>query len=267
MNRVSTHAQPLKGIAVTREPSASYYKCTLEFNRRREIDVALARRQHAAYVNALRGCGLQVVVLPADERFPDGCFVEDTAVILGDVALITNMGAETRNGEQQPVAECLVQWCELITMRPPATLDGGDVLKVDRQIYVGRSRRTNEAGIDALEDIAKPRGYKVHRVAVEHYLHLKTAVTYAGDNTLLATRQMAQNLRRVADMCPYEIKILPEDSEYAANILLVNGKVIVPDGYPQVIDYFRGCGVSAEEVQMSEFQKGEGGLTCLSILL
>jgi dimethylargininase len=267
LTRDSTQALPLKGIAVTREPSASYTKCNLEFNERRDIDVELARRQHRDYVNALRDCGMQVVVLPAVEAFPDGCFVEDTAVILDDAALITHMGAETRNGEQRHVAECLAQWCELFTMRPPATLEGGDVLKIDRTIFVGRSRRTNEAGIEALEELAKPRGYHVHRVAVGQYLHLKTAVTYVGEDTLIVTQQMEKNLRQVVDKRSYEIKTLPEGCEYAANTILVNGKVLVPAGYPKVLDYFRGRGVSYTEVQMSEFQKGEGGLTCLSIIL
>jgi dimethylargininase len=259
--------RPVKGIAVTREPSASYSKCCLEFNERRAIDVELARIQHRAYVDALRDCGLHVVVLPAAEAFPDGCFVEDTAVILDDAALITNMGAETRNGEQQAVADCLAQWCELSYMRPPATLEGGDVLKVGRTILVGMSRRTNEAGIEALEKLAVPRGYAVHRVRVEGALHLKTAVTYAGEGILIATRQVAEQLRPAVDQGSYEIEIVPDGCEYAANTLPVNGNVLVPAGYPQVVDYFRGRGVSAKEVQMSEFEKGEGGLTCLSIVL
>jgi len=263
----STHARPWKGIAVTREPSASYFKCTVEFNQRRNIDVDLARRQHRAYVNALRECGLQVVVLPADERFPDGCFVEDTAVILDDAALIANMGAESRRGEQQQVAECLAQWCELFTMQPPATLDGGDVLKIDRHIFVGQSRRTNQAGTVALEELAKPRGYDLHRVEVGPYLHLKTAATYAGEGVLLATRRMELNLRQAMDMSQYAIKVLPDDCEYAANILFINGKILLPEGYPQVSGYLKGRGISVMEVPMSEFQKGEGGLTCLSILL
>jgi len=239
----------------------------VQCKQRREIDVDLARRQHRAYVNALRECGLQVVVLPADERFPDGCFVEDTAVILNDAVLITNMGAESRRGEQQQVAECLAQWCELFTMQPPATLDGGDVLKIDRHIFVGQSRRTNQAGTVTLEELAKPRGYDLHRVEVGPYLHLKTAATYAGEGVLLATRRMELNLRQAMDMSQYAIKVLPDDCEYAANILFINGKILLPEGYPQVSGYLKGRGISVMEVPMSEFQKGEGGLTCLSILL
>jgi len=258
---------PLKKIAITREPSAAYHQCSLEFIQRRAIDMERARDQHRAYVNSLRIAGMEVMVLPAVDTFPDCCFVEDTAVVLGDAALITNMGSDSRNGEQQQVADCLAQWCHLLHMRSPATLEGGDVLRVDDYIFVGRSRRTNDAGIETLREFAMARGYKVRCIPVETYLHLKTAVTYVGKDTFITTLQMEHDIKRAVEMESYIVKAVPKGSEYAANSLLVNEKVFLPSGYPQVVDYLNGCGILVEELQMSEFQKGEGGLTCLSIML
>jgi dimethylargininase len=229
-------------------------------------DLAKAMDQHAAYVQALRDNGLEVAVLDADERFPDGCFVEDTAVVLPEIAVIACPGAESRRGEPEAVAAALARHRPLAYLRERdalARLDGGDVLQIEKCLYAGLSARTNAAGIAALAAVVGPFGYTVYAVPVQDILHLKTGVTYAGKNILVAQ----ESFSALPVFKEFEKITTPSGESYAANILKINDKIIVPKGFPEVARQLSARGFHlAAPVDMSEFQKMDGGLTCLSIL-
>ncbi|MDA2933472.1 arginine deiminase family protein [Acidobacteria bacterium AH-259-D05] len=254
-----------KRLAIVREVSDSYNECCLEYNRREPIDLELAREQHRAYTATLEQAGLRLVVLPADHRLPDACFVEDSAVILDDTAIITSMGTETRNREPEVVANCLANWMDLVYMKPPALLEGGDVLKIGKQIFVGESSRTNREGIAFLKAVACPKGYTVVAVPVRGALHLKTAVTYVRNSTLIAASSVLEEVKKY--MSGFSVIELLQEYAYAANVLRLNKGVIIPSGYPTVKARIEKLGLQVKELEMSEFKKGEAGLTCLSIII
>ena len=223
-------------------------------------DFALAQRQHAAYCAALQAAGLDLIVLPADERYPDGCFVEDTAVVAEEVAVIARPGDPTRRGEEKRIAEVLAEYKAIETIVSPGQLEGGDVLRVGDHFYIGRSRRTNAAGAEQLSRILSRYGYTASTIPVREVLHLKTGVTYAGGDTFIAT---AEFLEPFADFDT--IRVTPAEA-YAANCLWVNGHLLLPAGFPYVAESLRERGRTLLLVEMSEFRKLDGGLTCLSIL-
>lgn len=224
-------------------------------------DFGRALEQHAAYRDALHSCGLDVIVLDADEHHPDGCFVEDTAVVLDEVAILTRPGDPSRRGEVPAVAQVLGRHRPLARIRPPGRLDGGDVLRVGRHLYVGRSRRTNARGAWQLMDIVSDLGYTASEVPVRAGLHLKSAVTWLDGDTFMAT----------GDVAPGDIPgrlLRVDDAEaYSANCLRVNDRVLIPSGFPRTRDRVRRLGIPVVELPMSEFEKLDGGLTCLSLLL
>ena len=254
-----------RGIAIVREVSNSYSECLLQYQQRRPIDVGLAKVQHRAYVDALTGLGLRVVVLPADHRFQDACFVEDAAVVLDEIAVITRMGAERRNGEQQAVARCLAQWRELVHMEPPAQLEGGDVLRVGKFLFVGESSRTTREGIEFLKEVAGNRGYQVIAVPVHGALHLKTVVTAVAPTTIIAAPSMLPELKPY--LPGFSIIEVPEEDAAAANVLSRGKAVLLSEGHPTVAAQLARLGLTVTELDISEFRKGEGGLTCLSIII
>lgn len=254
-----------RSVAIVREVSETYPDCCLRYQPRQPINLALAKIQHRAYVDALRGLGLSVLVLPADHRFPDACFVEDAAVVLDEIAVITRMGAERRNGEQQAVARCLAQWRELVYMEPPAQLEGGDVLQAGRRLLVGESSRTNREGIEFLKEVADNRGYQVIVVPVHGALHLKTVVTAVAPTTVIAAPSTLPELKPY--LPGFSILEVPEEDASAANVLSRGGAVLVQKGYPAVAARLARLGLTVTELDISEFSKGEGGLTCLSIII
>lgn len=262
-----THRSDSEGrdIAIVREVSDSYSECLLQYQQRRPIDLELARIQHRAYVDALTGLGLRVLLLPADHRFPDACFVEDTAVLLDEIAVITRMGAQRRNGEQQAVARYLAQWRELVHMEPPAQLEGGDVLRVGRLLVVGESTRTNHEGIEFLKQVAGEWGYRVIVVPVRAALHLKTVVTAVGGTMVIAAPSIIPELKPY--LTGFSIIEVTEEDASAANVLSRGKTVLLPAGYPAVAMRLARQGLTVKELDISEFRKGEGGLTCLSIIL
>lgn len=254
-----------KGIAIVREVSDTYADCSLQYQQREPINIEFARVQHRAYIDALEELGLKVLVLPADHRFPDACFVEDAAVLLDETAVITWMGEKTRNGEQEAVASCLSQWRELIRMEPPAQLEGGDVLRIGKMLLVGESSRTNRAGLEFLQVVAQPRGYQVIAVPVRRALHLKTAVTSVGPSTVIAAPSILPEVKQY--MGNFGIIELTEESAYAANVIDIGSTVLIPRGYQPVAARIANLGFTVKELEMSEFRKGEAGLTCLSIII
>lgn len=223
-----------------------------------------ARAQHAAYADALRAAGLQVHLLEGDEAWPDCVFVEDPAVVLPPRALIGRL-TEHRQGEPPAVADALRRWHQTMELPADARLEGGDVLHVEDTTYVGLTARTNQRGVDALREFLAPEGRRVVAVPVEKYLHLKTAATYLGNGTLVAVG----DFDGVSAFDVDEVIIVDEGEPVASNCLRINGDLLVVAGNPRTEVRLRAFGerhgVRIVPLEISEFEKGEGSLTCLSI--
>ncbi len=227
-------------------------------------DYELALHQHDTYIAALESCGVKVTVLPADERYPDSCFVEDPAVITRCCAIITNPGAPSRNGEKDEIIDAIRTFFpddKIEYIRSPGTLEGGDVMMVGDHFYVGRSARTNEEGIRQFIAILEKYGLSGSEVPLEKVLHLKTGVNYIENNKMLVSGEFVDK----PEFAGYERIEIPESEAYAANCIWVNGKVIVPAGYPAVEAAVRSAGYEVLLVDTSEYRKLDGGLSCLSL--
>ncbi len=222
-------------------------------------DHDLALQQHEAYCDALRRAGLEVIVLDADARYPDGCFVEDVAVITERTAVITRPGAPSRRGEAEAIIEVLSAFRQIAHIEPPGTLEGGDVLQVGHTFFIGLSGRTNEHGARQLAEILEGEGYTVQLVPVQGVLHLKTGLTALDTAHFLGTDWFARQLKGFA------VFPLPAEEAYAANCLPVNDCILLPRGYPTARAFAERQGKKVIEVPMSEFRKMDGGLTCLSL--
>jgi dimethylargininase len=250
-------------IAFTREVSPQLGRCELTHMPRQPIDPALAAAQHRHYENCLTRLGCDVRRLPALPDLPDAVFVEDTCVVLDELAVITQPGADSRKPETQSVAEAVRDFHTLRFIEPPATLDGGDVLCLGKRVFVGLSSRTTAAGIDQLRSLVSPHGYAVTAVDVAGCLHLKSAVTRVGEETLLVNRSLVDagvfGKWAIIDVDPSEPS--------GANALLVNGTVIYPADYPKTCERLARHGISVEVVDVSELGKAEGGVTCCSLLV
>lgn len=229
------------------------------------IDYPLALAQHATYVDALHALGLTVVELPPLADFADACFVEDTAVVFGDAALVTRPGAPSRRGEEQTVAQALAELgLDLTFMQAPATLDGGDVLRVGNVFLVGRSARTNAAGIDALERFARQVDPDARVVPIDlppALLHLKCHVSALSDDTVLAARALPLDL-------PAHVRRLdiPDAESFAANAVATPAGVLVAAGHPRTAEVLAAAGYRTRPIVTSELAKADGSLTCLSVL-
>ena len=227
------------------------------------IDVRLAREQHAAYRAALEASGAAVAELPADARFPDCVFVEDTAVVAGGLALISRPGAPSRRGEIEAVAAELARHLEIARLSEPATLDGGDCMLLGATLYIGRSARTNAVGVAAAEALLGPRGVRV--VAVElppGVLHLKCVCSPLGaDRVLLAEGSLPP------DLFDAEIVWVPAEEQYAANAVAIGDHAITAAEYPRTRAALESAGFRVHPVSTSEVRKADGSLTCQSILL
>lgn len=248
--------------AITRQVSASINDCELSFHARQRIDVAKAIAQHKAYQDCLAELGARIVSLPSEPGLPDAVFVEDAALVVDEVAVITNMGAPRRRAESKSLAKTLSQYRSLKFLNEPATLDGGDVLRVGRSVFVGLSRRTTRHGIDQLSDLLRPYDYHVQPVEVKSCLHLKSACSYIGNGTILVNRSWvdAEQLRG------FELLDLPADEPAAANALLLNDVVILPASCPKTRALLEKLGFSTRIIDVSELQKAEAGVTCCSLI-
>ena len=224
---------------------------------------ALSRmlEQHAAYAATLRRLGLETLVLPPLEEFPDGYFVEDTAVVFPEVAVIAHPGAMARRGEETSMAMTLQAFRPLARIEPPATLDGGDILVAGNEVFVGLSGRTNTAGAAQLAAFLAPLGYNCQTVSVGTGLHLKSGAALIGPGQLLLTRAFAAD----PAFRSYERLILPEEEEYAGNVLLINGSLLMPAGFPQTRALLQTTGLPVIELDVSEARKMDGGLSCMSL--
>ncbi len=227
-------------------------------------DYELALVQHDAYVAALRACGLAVTILPADERYPDSCFVEDVAVLTDRRAVLTNPGAPTRAGEVAGMVEVLAKFFPLQAIgriEPPGTLEGGDVLRAGNRFYVGLSARTNAEGIDQFARLLGPFGYEVVAVPLREVLHLKTGVNRLEPDVALVAGEFITR----PEFARHRPIVVPAEEAYAANSLWLNGTVLVPAGYPQTLAAIEEMGYPTIVLDTSEFRKVDGGLSCLSL--
>ena len=250
------------GIAVMRGVPPTLADCELTFVEREPIDLDRAVAQHAAYAALLRSFGLEVLELPADPALPDCCFVEDVAVVLDEVALLTMPGVASRRGEIPAVEAALARFRPIEHTGLPATLEGGDVLRVGRRLFVGRSERTNEAGIARLAAVAEPLGYRVVPVTVTGCLHLKSAVTALDDERLLANPAWLDP----SPLAGLGVVAVDPDEPGAANVLRVGGAVVAHPGFPRTIDRLADLGYAVRTLDVSEFVKAEAALTCKSLL-
>jgi len=217
--------------------------------------------QHEAYSDALKSIGLEVILLDALPDHPDAYFVEDTAVVAANVAVITNPGADARKGEEETIAPVLAKYRKIEKIRPPGTVDGGDVLQVGNHFFIGVSERTNHEGASQLGHILKGYGYTFTTVAVGEGLHFKSSVNYVGKNTLLVTGDFAGN----DQFKRYDTIIVDREESYAANTLFINDHLLIPRGYPGTRKKLEVLGFNLVELDTSEVRKMDGGLTCMSI--
>lgn len=225
-------------------------------------DFTLAREQHRAYVEALQRCGLHVEVLEADSRFPDSVFVEDVALCTPACAIVTNPGAPSRNGEILGIKAVLERhYTHVESIKTPGTLDAGDVMMVGAHFYIGISKRTNREGAKQLSAILEDHGMSASLVHLADMLHLKSGLSYLEQNQLLITGEF---LNHSAFASFRQIPVDPQEA-YAANSLWVNSTVLVPEGFPRTLARIRKAGYTTITLNVSEYQKLDGGLSCLSL--
>ncbi|HUR80650.1 MAG TPA: arginine deiminase family protein [Thermoanaerobaculia bacterium] len=242
-------------IAITRGVARTIQQAQVTHVERQRIDYGVAAAQHRQYVDLLQALGCTVVELPADDAHPDCVFIEDTAIVFDDLAVITRPGAESRRGETAVVAEALRHHRPLVHIEAPATIDGGDVLVLDERVYVGLSTRTNEAALAQLRSLTRR---EVIGVTVHGALHLKTAVTRVSRDALLLRREWL-------DVAPFEGWTLLEAEE--PNAMLVGDVVVYPSAFPETARMLRERGIDVRTVDASELAKAEGGVTCCALLL
>jgi dimethylargininase len=248
--------------AITRGVSPAIVNCELTFVARAPIDLAKALEQHRAYEQVLEKFGAKVISLPAEPALADSMFVEDPAMVLDELALIFPLGTESRRAEAASLAKVLSRFRELKYVQLPGTAEGGDILRVGRQLFVGLSKRTNEEGIRQSQSIVGEYGYTVTAVPVSGCLHLKSAVTFLGRNTLLANRKWFN----APCMAGFEwIDVAPEEP-HAANALAFGDTVILPTSFPLSRTRIEARGFRVLPLDISELQKAESGLTCSSLL-
>lgn len=252
----------LDEFAIVRAIPNTYQDCITLSPGKPEINVALARQQHAAYCKTLEELGLKLIRMEADDGLPDCCFTEDTAIVFGDLAIITKPGTPSRIAETVEMEKIVTPLKKIHHLSSPATIDGGDVLKIDHKIFIGISSRTNEEAIKQVAAIIHPKGYDVIGVKIRDTLHLKSVCTYIGNGCiLLAKGHMDEKI-----FSQYDTIIIPEEEAYCANCLVVNGKVLLPKGFPKTKSMIEAKGFYVIEMDMSEIEKADGALTCLSII-
>jgi dimethylargininase len=248
--------------AITRAVSPALNRCELTFLERQEIDVAKAVTQHCCYRDCLVELGLAVLTLPAQPDLPDSVFVEDPAVVVDEVAVILRMGAESRRAESESLAHALAPYRPLRCMREPATLEGGDVVRVGRRIFVGLSERTNRAGIEQLARELCPLDYSVTPVEMRGCLHLKSACCALGDDLLLVNREWV-------DTAPFSglgiVDVAPGEPA-AADVLAIGGSVLIPALFLATAERLARLGRRVIPVDVSELMKAEAGVTCMSVV-
>ena len=248
--------------AITRKISDHFNQCLLTYLHREDINLALARAQHLAYEEALRQAGCLVESLPELADSPDAVFVEDTAIVLDEVAVLARPGAPSRRAEVSSIARCLSAYRPLQRIKAPGILDGGDVLRLGQRLFVGISSRTNASGIEQLRSILSPWNYQVTGISLDACLHLKTAITQVAENIVLL------NPDWIDPTSLGNVEVIEVDSHepFAANGLLIQGSLIYPEAFPKTRKLLEERGISILPVDISEFAKAEAGVTCCSLV-
>jgi dimethylargininase len=249
-------------IAIVRPPTPALTRCELTHLDREPIDFDQALAQHARYVEALSALGAKVVVLPAEPDLPDAVFVEDVAIVLDELAVMTHPGAESRRAEVASVAKRLEAYRPLAWMTAPGTLDGGDVLTIDHTLYVGQSSRTNQAGIEQLRAIVLRHGYVVRAVTVGGCLHLKSAASHLGRGALLANTEWVDS----AAFDVHEVIEVDAAEPRGANTFRVGNSLVMSDAYPRTAKRLHARGYQVRPVPLSELHKAEAGGSCMSLV-
>jgi dimethylargininase len=251
-------------LAVVRPPGDSFSRAVSSHPERHLIDPGRAREQHAAYCALLRQAGAELIVLPPDDAYPDSCFTQDPAVVVDDRGLLARFGEASRRGEVEliePVVSPRLR--ALDSVAAPATLEGGDVLRLGRRIVVGRSRRTNDAGIEALRRFAEPLGYEVRTAEVPSWaLHLQTAATTAGDNVVLGVEEVVAQ-QAFADVDRIAVD---DDDRGACNVVSLD-HFVVAAGAHEIHRELERRGFQVHPTDLTEFERADGSPTCLSLLL
>ena len=250
-------------VAITRSVSQTIAQAELTHLQREPIDPARAAEQHSRYQKILSTLGYTLRELPAEPDLPDSVFVEDAAVVLPEVAVVTRPGAESRRPETASIMAALRRYRDIVVIEAPATLDGGDVLCIDETIFVGRTARTNEAGIQQLRDLLSPYGYAVRAVPVSDCLHLKTAVTRVGEATVLLNPEWVD----AGIFGAFERVEIHPDEPFAANALRAGGTVLLASAHRRTRERLEQHGFDVVTVDADELAKAEGGLTCCSLLV
>lgn len=250
-------------FAITRVISQSIINCELTHLERIPIDLQRAREQHQQYERALISLGCEVISLPELPNLPDAVFVEDTAVILNEIAIITNPGAESRKPEIDSISEVLKKYRKLFQIQSPATIDGGDVLVIGKKIFVGLSGRSNLEAVNQMQSKLAEFGYQVSGVEVKGCLHLKSAVTAVSSTTLLIN----PNWVDTNQFAGFDFIEVDETEPFAANGLLIGNSVIYPTSFPKTKHKLEQNGVKLVLVEADELAKAEGAVTCCSLIL
>jgi len=247
--------------AIVRKPGKSMLKglTTAELGR---PDYEKALVQHAAYIKVLKECGLEVKVLEEDEKYPDSTFVEDTALLTRKCAIITNPGAQSRRGETIDIKKVLkAYYSHIEEVQEPGRVDAGDIMMVGSHFYIGLSERTNEKGAEQVIAYLQKYGLRGSTVNLEDVLHLKTGLSYLERNNLVACGEFMSK----EEFQGFNILEIDKDESYAANCIWVNETVIIPKGFPKAKEMIKSEGYAVKEVDVSEFRKLDGGLSCLSL--
>jgi dimethylargininase len=248
--------------ALTRAVSPTLESCELTWIPRQKIDLQLAIKQHHEYERALTEMGLHVISLPAEPDLPDAIFVEDPILVLDEIAILLRMGAVSRRPEAESLAAAISPYRPLRRMHEPANVEGGDIMRVGRDLFVGLSSRTNAAGISQLRAEAEPLGYRVHAVEVTGCLHLKSACCSIGDGKILANRAWLDT----TELHDFKIIEVAEDEPGAANVLRIGDTVLMPACFSNTEDLLRREGLNIRTVDISELIKAEAAITCSSVV-
>ncbi|NHJ48572.1 MAG: amidinotransferase [Asgard group archaeon] len=249
-----------KRYAIVREPPSTYDGCLSDHPLKKYISIGKAKQQHKVYCQTLVDLGLEVIYLPVDDRHPDSCFVEDTAVVVGDRAFIGRFADPSRRGEEVAVQETLSSAFKIRVATEPAILEGGDVVNFGDKLLCGITKRTNEEGARQLREFMH---IPVETFHIPEIMHLKSYVNYLGHNTIIVSEYYAnhpyfENYRKI---------IVPKTETYATNVLMVNNFLLIPHNYPKTLKLIQEAGFRGQVIDNSEFAKCDGALTCLSIIV
>jgi dimethylargininase len=250
-------------LALTRDVSPRFNECEITHIHRRPIDVNVAGAQHHGYIWALKALGYAVLELPAERDLPDSVFVEDTAVVLPEVALITRPGAESRKPETESIAQALRPYRDLLVIKPPGSLDGGDVLVLGKDIFVGLSTRSNLDAVHQMNQLLGKHGYKTRGVEMHDCLHLKSAVTRVDNRTLLINRKWVD----LENFAGFDLIDVDESEPFAANCLPLGDSILFPAAFPKTAAKLAARGYKIRSVVVDELAKAEGAVTCCSLII